>query len=472
MSIKYYLLSIFLFLSVLTKAELKVASVLRDNMVLQRNTIIKIWGKANPNERIKVNANWNKSTIKTVSNDKGDWVVKLNTVDAGGPYTIIISSNKEKVLLENILLGEVWLCSGQSNMEMPLQGFNYQPINDYIDVLLEADNNNIRLFNLKRSSMGVPQENCNGEWVVASTESVSKFSAVGYLFAKQLQKKLKVPVGIICSSWGGSRIEAWMDAKMISNFPEALKQTTQEETLEHQYASRLYNGMIFPILNFVFKGVLWYQGESNIVNSKDYAALMVGMVKNWRSNFNIGEFPFYFVEIAPYSYGNSSAINSALLREAQLEAMFMIPNSGMVSTIDVGNETWIHPPEKDLIAKRLSIWALSETYNIKGFLYKSPTYKSMSIKDSIVTISFDNAEKGMTSFGKEVECFEIAGKDSIFYPAKLLTLKNRKVEIYSDKVKVPVAVRYGFCNFPKTSGYLYNTAGLPLPSFRTDTFIK
>jgi len=316
------------------------------------------------------------------------------------------------------------------------------------------------------------QENCKGTWAVASTESVLKFSAVGYLFAKQLQKKLNVPIGIICSSWGGSRIEAWMDSKTISNFPDALKQTAQESTLEYQYASRLYNGMISPILNSVFKGVLWYQGESNIVNSKDYAALMVGMVKNWRSNFNIGEFPFYFVEIAPYSYGNSSAINSALLREAQLKAMSMIPNAGIVSTIDIGNETWVHPPEKAIISKRLSILALSETYSIKGLLHKSPTYESMSIKDSTVTISFKNAEKGMTSFGKEVECFEIAGKDSVFYPAKLITLKNRKVEVYSDKVKIPVAVRYGFYNFPKTIGYLYNTAGLPLPSFRTDNFIK
>lgn len=451
--------------------KIKVTSILGDNMVLQRNTDVKIWGISNPNEKISVETNWNKSIVNTVSNQKGEWLVKVKTTEAGGPYTINIASKKERLSLKNILLGEVWLCSGQSNMQMPVTGFGYQPVNGSTDILLDADNDNIRLFTVERAAIATPQDTCVGSWKAANAESVAKFSAVGYLYAKQLQRKLKVPIGMICSSWGGSRIEAWMDKETISNFPEPSKETTQEKTQPHQRASNLYNGMISPIINYSIKGAIWYQGESNRNNYKDYAGLMVGMVESWRNDFGVGNFPFYFVEIAPFPYGDNKSTLSALFCDAQLKAMSLIPNSGMVSTIDLGSETWIHPAEKETVSKRLALWALSETYGVKGLSYKSPIYKSMTVKDSIATLLFDNSQNGFTDFGKGVECFEVAGIDSVFYPAKL-NLKNREVEVYSDKVKKPVAVRYGFCNFPKTTGYLYNTVGLPVPSFRTDDWKK
>lgn len=469
MNTRILMLSIFLFTFLLAKAEIKTAAVLGDNMVLQRNTEVKLWGKAKPGEKLIVTTGWNNARTKTICNEKGEWIVKMRTTEAGGPYTITIASSKEKVLLKNILLGEVWLCSGQSNMEMPIAGFTDQPINGSNDVLVDADNNNIRLFTVKKASFAIPQDSCVGKWSVASAESVAQFSAVGYYYAKLLQQKLKVPVGIICSSWGGSRIEAWMNKETIANYPKPLSQTTQEKTPIHHKASHLYNGMIAPITNYVIKGAIWYQGESNIENYKEYAALMAGMIGNWRKDFGIGEFPFYFVQIAPYSYGNSRAVNSALQRDEQLKANALIPNTGIVSTLDIGDEKCIHPVEKQTVAKRLTYWALSESYGIKGLSYKSPTYKSLSVKDSVAFISFDNVVNGLTSFGKEVECFEVAGEDQVFYPAKM-SISQKQVLVWSSQVRVPVAVRYGFCNFPKTNGFLYNTAGLPVLSFRTDNW--
>lgn len=469
MKIKLLLLPFFLFTFLICQAKLKVASILGDNMVLQRNTEVKLWGKAEPNQKIIIKTDWNKTTLNTVANEKGKWMVKVKTTEAGGPFTISVVSGKEKVLLKNILLGEVWLCSGQSNMEMIISGKIDQPVNGSNDFLTESDNSNIRLFTVKKASMETPQDTCTGNWEVASSISVAQFSAVGYLYAKQLQRILNVPVGMICSSWGGSRVEAWMSKETLSNYPEALKQTTQEKTQIQNRASRLYNGMILPIINYTIKGAIWYQGEGNIVNYKDYASLQASMVANWRNSFGIGEFPFYFVQIAPYSYGNSKAINSALQRDEQLKSMSLIPNSGMISTFDIGEEKSIHPAEKNVVAKRLSYWALSKTYGLKGISYQSPTFKSLSIKDSVVCVDFDNADNGLSSFGKEVECFEIAGSDSIFYPAKM-SINKKQACVWSTQVKMPVVVRYGFCNFPKTTGYLYNTAGLPVSSFRTDNW--
>jgi sialate O-acetylesterase len=258
---------------------------------------------------------------------------------------------------------------------------------------------------------------------------------------------------------------------VITGFTDAYKQTTQEKTPQHHQASRLYNGMIAPLINYTIKGALWYQGESNIGNYQDYAALQAAMVKNWRTDFGVGDFPFYFVQIAPYWYNNSKAINSALEREAQYNAMTLTPNSGMVTTVNMGEEKNIHPAEKATISKQLALWALSETYNVKGLPYKSPAYKSMEVKDSVAVITFDNVVNGLTTNGKVVECFEVAGQDSIFYPAKL-TIAQKQARIYSPKVKVPVAVRYNFCNFAPTSGFLYNTAGLSVIPFRTDNWKK
>jgi sialate O-acetylesterase len=470
MKTRTFALFIFLVSFAATQAKIKVASVLGDNMVLQRNTEVKLWGKADPNQKLSIVADWIKAKINVACNEQGDWLIKLKTTEAGGPYAITIASANEKMILKNILLGEVWLCSGQSNMEMPLIGFPGQPVNGSNDFLLNADNDNIRLFTVKRNPCDTPQDTCTGKWQAASSESVASFSAVGYLYAKILQQKLKVPVGIINSSWSGTRIQPWMSKETIAKFPVSLAQIASKDTPAHQKASATYNGMIAPIHNFAIKGAIWYQGEGNI-GSKEYPALMEAMVANWRKDFGVGQFPFYFVQIAPYWYNNSKGINSAIQRDEQLKASLLIPNCGMISTMDMGEEKCIHPAEKELVAKRLAYWAFAETYGFKGLSYKTPYLSNFSLKDTLAILKFQNAPNGFSTFGKEVQSFEIAGQDSVFYPAEY-KISSSQIQVWSQKVKVPVAVRYGFCNFPKTSGYLYNTAGLPVPSFRTDNWLK
>jgi sialate O-acetylesterase len=225
--------------------------------------------------------------------------------------------------------------------------------------------------------------------------------------------------------------------------------------------------MISPFTNYVIKGAIWYQGESNIVNYYDYAALQASMVNNWRNVFGIGNFPFYYVQIAPYQYKGSKLIESALQREQQQKALSLIPNSGMVCTLDLGEEGNIHPAAKAEIATRLAALAFSDCYGFKGIPNKSPVFKNMIVKDSLALISFENAEKGLTTYGKTIDCFQLAGNDSVFYPASV-SITQRQVKISSPKVKAPLAIRYGFYNFPKTNGYLYATNGLPVVPFRTD----
>jgi len=467
MKTKIFILFAFIVSAFLLNAEIKVASVLGDNMVLQRNSEVRLWGKANPSEKLSITTSWNNIKTNATSNEKGEWLVKVKTSEGGGPYSITISNSKENLTLKNILLGEVWLCSGQSNMDMPILGFNDSPINNSLEFIADAENDNIRIFKVPNRA----PDNYQGKWWVASSGTVGLFSAVGYLYAKQLQKRLKVPVGIINSSWGGTPIEAWMDSASISKYPEALARKTQKDTKDIHRASNLFVKMITPVLNFTIKGAIWYQGETNMNFDKDYADLMNGMVDGWRKKFGLGQFPFYFVEIAPYDYGHSERINAALLRESQLKASLVIPNCGMISTMDIGVEKNIHAAEKFTISNRLSYWALSQTYGFEGIACKNTTFKSFTTQDSTIVISFDNIGRGLTTFGKEIDNVEVAGTDKVFYPAKALIV-NRQLKVWSSKVPKPVAVRYAFCNFPQGKGFLYNVAGLPLPSFRTDDWDK
>ena len=455
------------FSSVILQAQIKVASILGDNMVLQRNSEVKLWGKSKPNDKLTVKVGWDKSTIKTVADENGQWLVKIKTLEAGGPYQISISSGKEKLTLNNILLGEVWLCSGQSNMEMPMKGFGDQPVVGVNDALVDAENDNIRLFTVQKAASDSTQDACTGNWDIASAMSVGQFSAVGYFYARELQRKLNVPVGMICSSWGGTRIESWMCSQAISNFPSSKAKTPVKKEGDPSKFSSLYNGMIHPLLNFTIKGAIWYQGETNRFNANEYIDLMVAMVNNWRTDFGLGQFPFYFVQIAPYNYGDSKGLMSSFLREAQVNASLKIANSGMVSTIDLGEEKSIHPSEKLTVAKRVSYWALSETYNKKGIAFQNPLFKMAVAQDSMMVISFDNLENGLTAFGKEISNFEIAGDNKVFYPAKAVIVK-KQIQVACPEVKKPIAVRYGFCNYPQGKGFLYNTAGLPVPPFRSD----
>ena len=452
------------------QAQLKVASIVSDNMVLQRNTEVKVWGTAKANEAVMVNAGWNKSKTKVIANNNGEWLVKIKTTEAGGPYKLTISSLKEKVEIKNILLGEVWLCSGQSNMEMPVSGYYNQPVNGSSDALFEADNDNIRLFKVKLVASPTLKTECAGSWQIANTESVGRFSAIGYFYAKMLQQKLKVPVGMVYSAWGGTRIEAWMKKEIVEKFPKPYALSTSEKLKDHNKAAYLYNGMIAPITNYCIKGALWYQGEGNIDYPKEYADLTKAMVEGWRADFGVGQFPFYFVQLAAYPYAWVNPRLAPMMRDQQTKASLEIPNTGMVTAIDQG-DVIIHPAEKQTIAKRLAYMALGQTYELKGLPFKSPTFKTIQLKDTAAVITFDNAEMGLTTYGKELECIEIAGKDSVFQPANIKIIKEG-LQVWSPQVKVPEMVRYAYSNFPKTKGFLYSTAGLPVLPFNTNTWLK
>ena len=464
------ILIIFLFIAATgLRAAISLPPVIADSMVLQQRSSVLLWGWARANTAVTLQTSWNNRSYKCLSGKSGAWQVRVQTTGAGGPYTIRISDGTP-VTLHNILLGEVWLCSGQSNMEMPVKGFINQPILHSTEILMNADNDHIRLFRVERGMSRQPQQTLKStSWQAARAETVKDFSAVGYLFAKMLHEKLKVPVGIMMSAFGGTKIEAWMTANSLKAFPDIPVRTGTDTTgIQKNEPAVLFNAMIAPLVGYSMHGMIWYQGEQNRGGYQLYSQLMAAMVKEWRSIWQCGEWPFYFVQIAPYAYpAKEDPMQTAYLREAQARAATMIPHTGMAVSMDVGAEKTIHPPDKAVIAQRLACMALANTYGYEGIPYASPVYKSMKVVDSTVLLSFDHAANGLSSFGKELNAFEIAGEDHHFYPAQA-KITGTGVMVYAPAVKKPVAVRYAFKNW--VEGDLFNTEGFPLAPFRTDSF--
>jgi len=398
---------------------------------------------------------------------------------AGGPYEISFSDG-ETLTLKNILIGEVWFCSGQSNMEMPMSGFDRQPTQGTNDIIAKAKvSTPIRIYNTDskdgrwvRQFSKTPQEDCKGEWLENSPSNVSHTSAAAYFFAKYIQEVLEVPVGIIVSSLGGSKVEAWMSREAITPFKSIdLSILDNDEPIKNITATPcvLYNGKIAPFTNYTIKGFLWYQGESNRDNADLYKSLMPAFVKDLRSKWNIGEFPFYFVEIAPFNYEGADGTSAARMREVQQQNMKDIPNSGMVTTLDIGHPVFIHPMDKETVGNRLALWALSQTYGRKGFGYATPIYKSMEISGNKIYINVDNAQRGLCPMWTPLEGFEIAGEDKVFYPAYAeIETKTTRLAVSCDKVPNPVAVRYAYKNYTKAS--VFNIYGIPVAPFRTDNW--
>lgn len=448
----------------LMAADLKLPSLVANHMVLQQQTTIIVWGWGKPNSVIKISENWSKKTQKTTVQNDGKWNLELQTPTAGGPYEMKIVGDTT-IILKDILIGEVWLCSGQSNMDMPLNGYNSQPVEAANDVIAQSSNNFLRIFNVKQKLSLIPLDTCIGEWKVAGPQSVRYFSATAYFYGRYLQSVLGIPVGLLVSTVGGTPIQCWMEKSILENeFPEISLYNLKKTPLLHWYPTVLFNGMINPILNYRFKGAIWYQGESHVTKPEEYKRLFPRMVKNWRDRFNQGEFPFYYVQIAPYKYDSLS--HSPEIREIQLKSMSVIPNSGMAVTMDVGEKECIHPSKKDIVGKRLAYWALGKTYNIKGIDYNGPILNKMRISGDTIILNFNNAAIGFTTFGKPMDGFVMCGIDKVFYPAKAFIYKRLEIAVICDKVKQPVAVRYGWANY--IEGTLFNTSGLPASSFRTD----
>lgn len=445
-------------------AEIKLPAIFCDNMVMQQQTDAAIWGKANKNSNVKVTTSWNNKTYNTRTSDDGIWKVKVTTPKAGGPFEITMSDGKA-LKLKNVLIGEVWVCSGQSNMEMPMKGYKNQPIVGSSEAIALSTNSNIRLFTVKRATSTEPLDDIVGDWKLSEPGNVADFSATAYYFGLMLNKALNVPIGLINTSWGGTRIEPWISEMGCKKFDWVkLPEKKPVENLSPQTPTVLFNAMINPIVGYGMRGAIWYQGESNRNEPQFYQKLMPGLIENWRSLWGIGEFPFYYVQIAPFDYG-MSGLNSAFLREAQLKASTAIQNVGMANTMDIGEKDCIHPSNKEIGSKRLALLALSQTYGMKGISGLSPVLKEMKSAEGVVKLIFDNAPMGLTSYGKELNCFEVAGANKRFYPANAF-ITGTGVTLMSPSVAEPVAVRYAFKDF--IVGDLFGSDGLPVSSFRTD----
>ncbi|WP_299230661.1 sialate O-acetylesterase [uncultured Bacteroides sp.] len=451
-------------------AKVKLPSLVGDNMVLQQLSEIKIWGESSPMKNICLEVSWSNEKYKVRSDDAGKWELFIRTPSAGGPYNIRINDG-EDVIINNVYIGEVWLCSGQSNMEMPIKGFPSQPVLSSNQIIADADPTiPIHMFTVQRNASKVLESNVIGKWSVNDGQSVADFSAAAYFFGLQLHSVLKVPIGLISTSWGASNIESWMPSTILKKeFPDVSLEHFYKDIdikVPQQTASLLYNGMLYPLRDYRIKGTIWYQGEANRMRSAEYEKLFVSFVSCLRNLFSSPDMPFYYAQIAPFGYNDKScSLSGALLREAQLKCENKINHSGMAVLMDVGENDIIHPSNKEIVGKRLAYWALKNDYNKPAVEAQSPTYSSCETKGNRIILNFDNVGLGLTSFGKPLNCFEIAGDDNRFYKAEARIIGN-KVEVWSDSVKSPISVRYAFRNYVK--GDLYGVNGLPVSSFRTN----
>ena len=483
-------------------ADVRLPAVFSDNMVLQRQMPVPVWGFADAGEEVTINVSGQSKTVK--ADGDGKWMVRLAAMPASGPFEMTVRGNNT-VTFTNVMVGEVWVCSGQSNMEFPLERTPGSRAE-----IKKATNSDIRLFSIPWTISGKPKDDVEASWLVCHPHFADNFSAVAYFFGKTINSQLDVPIGLIQSTYGGSKIEPWMTIEALKRVPslssaveyiegadqvhcghiaEALKGLeiylpmakkafeAGEEVpaptkwpvhplaTDKQQPTCLYNGMINPIVPFAMRGVIWYQGEANCNPNEGmlYYDKFKAMLASWRSRWGQGEFPFYFVQLAPYVYGDSEEL--PLFWEAQT-ACLQIPNTGMAVTVDIGNPYDIHPTNKQDVGKRLALWALAKDYCRRDLVYSGPLYKSMKIKRNKAVISFDHVGTGLKSRdGKPLTWFSIAGADRKFVDA-VAEIDGDTVLVSSDSVTNPVAVRFGWSNLAEPN--LSNKEGLPASPFRTD----
>lgn len=439
-------------------ANVRLPAVIGSHMVLQQNSKVNIWGWSDAGEKIKLKASWDTTNYTATGSWGGKWNIELQTPVAGGPFTISING-ANSILLEDVMVGEVWVCSGQSNMEMNV---NWKL--PYDEEVAKATNTKIRFFYIPKTTSEYPQDDVKAQWVVCTPDAMKNFSAAGYFFGKKLNENLNAPVGLISANWGGTPADTWTPAELVENDP-VLKSAADSLKMSQWWPIKpgyAYNAMIYPITNYSIAGTIWYQGESNVGVASTYTQLFTTMINSWRKAWH-KDFPFYFAQIAPFAgYGDNSS--SAFLREAQTKTL-ALQNTGMVLTSDlVDNINDIHPKLKKEVGGRFADLALAETYHKQDIAYKIPMYKSMQVEKNKVRVYFTNAENGLMSKDALTE-FYVAGDDKIFKPAEAKIEKN-SVVVWSKEVSKPVAVRFGFRNGATLN--LYNKEGVPVNLFRTD----
>ncbi|MBQ4295558.1 MAG: 9-O-acetylesterase [Prevotella sp.] len=476
------LLAVAALLTVCSQAKVRLPHLIGDNMVLQQNTEARLWGWAAPGKTVSVTVSWNAKTYTARASKDGRWLVKVDTPKASYTPLSVTFDDGEPLTIHGVLSGEVWVCAGQSNMEMPVRGFGNCPVEGYNDAVLEArDYAAIHYVKVPSVMSMTPLDDANCEWRVTGPSTVGEASATGYFFAQVLTKALDVPVGLVIANKGGTRVESWLTRENLAKHTkEPLDTMGIVNGHSWDYHRQLVwgNGTFNPILNYTVKGIIYYQGCSNVGDpGNQYSERLQLLVEQWRGQFGLGEIPFYFVEIAPYHYDDVNGEAGARLREQQYLASKKIPNCGLVCTNDLAypyETTQIHPAQKRPVGRRLAFLALNQTYGMSDVWCKSPSFKDMKIDGSVVHIHLAD-DYGSISRFTDIEGFELAGDDHVFHPAKAEHFWqpgggewDETIKLSSPEVTHPVAVRYCFRNFKL--GNLKNGAGLPLFPFRTDNW--
>lgn len=492
--------------------ELTLPAVFSDNMILQRDMLIPFWGMCSSGECISVSIDGREEC--TVADAKGNWLLRYPAMKTGGPHRVIIAAKKDTVILNNVFIGDVWLASGQSNMEMPIAPNPYfTGVKNYKEEIANAGDSLLRMFTVKKKSVvEKPQTQLSGQWLESNSSNVGGFSAVAYFFGKNLRENIPVPIGIIHTSWGASPAQAWTsmetllgdaslrklvdDWKKIDDdyllkikeferdsisWAEHMQQSgITKEVYENKYTKRprypiylqkrpgsLYNGMLYPLIPYAIKGVIWYQAEGNEKDPDLYKKLFPAMITNWRDDWGEGNFPFLFVQVAGNKKRQTEPSEGgwAYLREAQVEAL-RLPNTAMVTAMDIGEENDVHPKNKQEVGYRLAQAALSQVYKCKDAFYTGPVFNRMKIKKNKVHLYFKYIDGGLLSMNSDtLKGFAMSGWDKNFVWATA-TIHNNKVVLYNKSIKKPVAVRYAWANNP--IGNLYNEKKMPAMPFRTD----
>lgn len=475
--IKTKVLLIILFSPIILKAQVTVNSFFTNHMVMQQNAKVKIWGKASAQEHIKLKFSFLRKDINITADNKGNWEANIITPKHGGPYQILIEGLENKIHIEDIYLGEVWLASGQSNMQFPIDSNSkgYYGVSNFKEEVKSLNQPLIRQFVVKGTVARTETDALAGEWLLSKPDNAKKISALAYFYALELQKNLNVPIGIINASWGGTNIVAWTAAKDLkqfeSDFAKLQSITAPDTKVNENYPSVLYNGMINPLKNIAIKGVIWCQGENNINDPRDYELRMKSLINGWRSTFN-SNLPFLYVQIAPFNYLGrprqyfSGTENSlGYLVEQQTKAL-KIKNTFMARTGDVGNIKNIHYQNKQEVAYRLSLIALKEVYKKDKGIINGPDVSKIDYQSNKIIVNYSNVGKGLTLKGDTLNGFELSEDSINFYPAKA-KIEGDKVVILLDRLAKINAIRYCFKNTQEVN--LFNSRGLPALPFRTDT---
>ncbi len=443
------------------KAQLRLPALFDDHMVIQQRSSVPIWGWASPVQEISITVSWDTVTYKTKADNTTFWKTFVNSPAAGGPHTITVTAGTLTHTLVDVLAGEVWLCSGQSNMEWTMAASA-----DGKTIIDQVNDPTIRLFQVPKSAAATRQVRGEGSWRIANKESVPNFSAIAYFFGKKLNHELTVPIGLINASWGGTPAEVWVRAGLIED-NASLKAAAAKQVDDKPWCPSnpgvVFNSMINPLIPFRIAGALWYQGESNTTAPYTYKLLMENLILDWRKHF-LSDFPFYYVQIAPYS-GYGEIEKGTLLREQEVK-MLAIPKTGMAVISDlVDDVNDIHPKYKKQVGERLANIALAETYGKTGVVCQYPLYRSMTVEKNKVRVNFIHADGGLISKGGDPTEFFIAGEDRVFHPAKA-KIEGSTVLVSAKEVKKPTAVRFGWGNGSMPN--LFSVDGLPVSSFRTD----